>query len=878
MTRSRRRKLSRNKGLKNHPVLRKGIPVASTLLASLPWAAAHAQEQEQTVGLQEVIVTAQKRVENLQDVPVAVQVLDNTKLTQLAIVNVDDYVKYTPSINYSRGNGQGGSGAPGQSLIYIRGVVNGGDGNHSGSQPSVGTYLDEQPVTTIDGTPEVHLYDIARIEVLEGPQGTLFGASSEAGTVRIITNKPDTTKFSANVTVGGNQVDHGGTGYSAEGFVNIPLADWAAVRLVGFYEHDAGFIDAVTGSSANGCIVNGIRTFPQWSGQFTGPNFPPPDGIYTPGYPVPYPCPAVGTVGAGAISSAPWAKSNFNTVDTSGGRAAFKFDIGPNWSVTPTAMAQKVKTEGFFGYDPQVGDLQVDRFGPDHTEDSWYQLALTVEGKMSDFDLVYAGAFMKRENHTLAEYSDYSLFYDRVYGSGAYWTGNDGKPIMPQEFVIGGGYFEKWSQELRVTTPANYWIRGTVGGFIQRQLHNISQQYTMPGYGWTHVTSDPGQPGNPNGFADYYSIPNLPNTIWLTDEQRVDRDKAIFAQFDIDLTSQLMLTAGLRQYWYDNSLEGFFGYNSTFSSHTGMATCFPGRPAVTKNAPCTNLDTSTADHGHVPKVTLTWKISPEKMVYATFSKGFRPGGVNRIAGPNGVPYSPDFLKNYEVGWKTQWWDRRLRWNGAIFWEDWQNFQFGFLVPPSITAITNAGNARIKGIENELVLQPTYHLTLSANFTILQAVTTQNFCATVGVTDCPNDSTGAPFLPPTYTFNGPLVPSGTDLPQAPKFKGNVVLRYVFNDIGSWQPYGQVSYMYQSTVAPKLKWNEQAVIGFQPSYGLLDLAAGAAHDKTELTAYISNVTDERAQLTRFSNISPNNDNQVYIVPSQPRTFGLRISQSF
>ncbi|MBS0613971.1 MAG: TonB-dependent receptor, partial [Proteobacteria bacterium] len=204
MTRSRRRKLNRLQQHKRHPLVRAGIPVASTLLASLPWAMVHAQEA--AVSLEEVVVTAQKRVENLQNVPIAVQVLDNTKLQQLNILNVDDYVKYSPSISYSRGNGQGSSGAPGQSHIYIRGVNNGGDGNHSGSQPSVGTYLDEQPVTTIDGTPEVHLYDIQRIEVLEGPQGTLYGASSEAGTVRIITNKPDTSKFYGNVSVDGNSV------------------------------------------------------------------------------------------------------------------------------------------------------------------------------------------------------------------------------------------------------------------------------------------------------------------------------------------------------------------------------------------------------------------------------------------------------------------------------------------------------------------------------------------------------------------------------------------------------------------------------------------------------------------------------------------------
>jgi iron complex outermembrane recepter protein len=878
MTRSRRRKISRINGLKHHPAIRRGIPVASTLLASLPWAMAQAQEQAPTAGLEEVVVTAQKRVENLQDVPISVQVLDNTRLEQLNVTNVDDYVKYTPSLTYSRGNGQGGSGAPGQSLIYIRGVVNGGDGNHSGSQPSVGTYLDEQPITTIDGTPEVHLYDIARVEVLQGPQGTLFGASSEAGTVRIITNKPDTTKFSGSVTVEGNQVQHGGTGWSAEGFINVPLADWAAVRLVGWAQQQAGYIDATTGSSANGCIVNGVRTFPQWSGQFNGPNFPP---NYVPGYPVPYPCPTPGVVGAGAISAAPYAKEDFNTVRTTGGRAALKFNLGENWTVTPAAMTQQVKTEGFFGYDPQVGDLKVDRFGPDHTRDSWYQLALTVEGKMSDFDLTYAGAFFKRTNHTLAEYSDYSLFYDRVYGSGVYWTGNSGQAIMPQEFVIGGGYFEKWSNEVRLTTPARYPIRGTVGGFIQRQLHNIVQQYTMPGYGWTHVTGDPGVPGNPNGFSDYYSLPNLPNTIWLTAEQRVDRDKAIFAQFDWDITPQLMLTGGIRQYWFDNSLVGFFGYSGNYSSHTGMATCFEA--AYVKNTPCTNLDTSTSDHGNVPKVTLTWKFAPNKMVYATYSKGFRPGGVNRIAGPNGKPYEPDYLKNYEIGWKTEWLDRRLRWNAALFWEDWQNFQFGFLVPPSITAITNAGNARIKGMENEFVFQPTYKLTTSLNFTWLHAVTTTDFCqgtAEISGPGCVNDSpVGAPFLPPTYLYAGPLARSGTDLPQVPKFKGNVVVRYQFDDIGTWAPFGQASYMYQTQVAPHLKGNEQAVIGFQPAYGLLDLSAGASsRGGTQVNVYVSNVTDERAQLTRFTNITPNNDNQVYIVPARPRTFGIQLSQNF
>src|SRR5580692_3874638 len=228
MTRSRRRKLKRIQSTIRSSVLRSGIPVASAILASLH--PAMADDAADVGSLQEVVVTAQKVSENLQSVPLAIQVFDTAKIEQLNISGLDDYVKFAPSVSDVRAQGQGGNGQPGSSHVYIRGVVSGGDGNHSGSQPSVGTYLDEQPVTTIDGTPEVHVYDMARIEVLEGPQGTLYGASSEAGTVRIITNKPDTSKFYGNVTVEGNQIQHGSAGWEAEGFVNIPLSSIAAVR------------------------------------------------------------------------------------------------------------------------------------------------------------------------------------------------------------------------------------------------------------------------------------------------------------------------------------------------------------------------------------------------------------------------------------------------------------------------------------------------------------------------------------------------------------------------------------------------------------------------------------------------------------------------
>jgi outer membrane receptor protein involved in Fe transport len=460
---------------------------------------------------------------------------------------------------------------------------------------------------------------------------------------------------------------------------------------------------------------------------------------------------------------------------------------------------------------------------------------------------------------------------------------------MPQEYVIGGGYFEKWSNEFRVSTPVDQPLRATFGFFIQRQLHNIWQQYSMPGYGFTNVQCQFGQTcGNPAGFATYFSIPNLDNTIWLTDEQRVDRDKAVFIQADWDISPQWTLTGGYRHYKYDNSLQGFFGFSENYFSTPGMGACFTGAQGLpsTKYAPCTNLQTEVSDTGSVPKVTLTYKPTKDALIYATYSKGFRPGGVNRVAGPNGPPYQADFLKNYEIGWKTQWFNHRLRWNGALFKQDWNNFQFSFLVPPSITAVGNGGNATIKGLENELEWAATDHLLVSTSFTFLDPVLTQNYCGTLGVTDCPTQQTYYAFNFPgavpqpggQYMWIGPLAPSGTNLPVAPKFKGNVVMRYTFVPIHDWAPFGQAAFVYQTQTSPNLIVPSSLVIGNMPAYGVLDLSAGADNGKTGLQLFISNVTDKRAQLSRFTETNPQVDNTTYIAPTQPRTISLNFWQRF
>src|SRR5450755_2661586 len=258
MTRSRRRKIARIQAKTAWRFLAKATPVASALLACMP--AAYAQERTaENAGLEEIVVTAQKRTENLQDVPLSIQALGAAKLEELHVTNFDDYAKFLPSVEFL-------STGPGFEHVYMRGVSSSVLENHSGSLPTVGVYLDEQPVTTIDGILDVHIYDVARVEALAGPQGTLYGASSEAGTIRIITNKPDPTAFAAGYDVQGNSVDHGGLGSVLEGFVNVPLTPVAAIRLVAWDEHDSGYISNVAGTDASAGIVNGVRSIPTYTG------------------------------------------------------------------------------------------------------------------------------------------------------------------------------------------------------------------------------------------------------------------------------------------------------------------------------------------------------------------------------------------------------------------------------------------------------------------------------------------------------------------------------------------------------------------------------------------------------------------------------------
>jgi outer membrane receptor protein involved in Fe transport len=776
--------------------------LATTMLAGIP---AHAQSS----GIEEVVVTAEKRSEDLQKVPMQVQAITAQKLQDLHLNSFTDFALYMPNVTYAV-SGQGSNGGPGFSNVNMRGIASDQNGNHSGPVPTVGVYFDEAPITTINGTLDIPTYDVQRVEALSGPQGTLYGASAESGVVRIISNKPDTDGFAASYDLDVNSVDHGGIGYSGHGMVNIPLSDKAAIRIVAWDEHDAGYIDN----------VHGTRTY----------NFD--DGTSM------------------TIDNAGHTRKNYNTVNKMGARAALEIDLNQNWTITPTLMGQVERTHGIFGYDPSVGDLEVQHFLPEYVHDKWYQAGLTVQGKIGNLDLTYAGSYMNRRVHSAADYTDYTFWYDQTYPSYVNFYDNSGARIDPTQRILGNDHFTKESHELRLSSSSEDRFRYTVGAFYEKQTHSILQDYVIPGL------ADPGT-GQPT-----MHVTGWPDTLWLTDEYRVDKDYALFGEASFDITSQLTATGGIRFYKYNNSLKGFYGFNSYETSR-----CFA--PTSVDAGPCTDLDSRAKGHGETYKANLTYKVTDDKLVYATFSTGFRPGGANRVYDPVThivLPaYNPDKLNNYEFGWKTSWADNTVRFNGAFYYEKWKNFQFPFLGPNSVTIVGNAkGGASVKGMEYELTWLPLQNLTLTSSGAYNDGSLSGPYCRdqTVVCTDAISES-----------------PKGTQLPITPKWKLNGIARYEWNIGGDYEAHIQGAVIHSSGTWSDLRLAERTLLGHNKSYTTFDFTTGIDRDKWALEIYVKNVFDERAQLGRYAECTPGTCGfEPYILASQPRTVGITWSQKF
>ncbi|URD61729.1 TonB-dependent receptor [Sphingomonas sp. KRR8] len=804
----------------------------------------------------EIVVTAQKREENLQNVPISVQAIGTRRLDQLNISNFEDYTKQLPSVSFQ-------TAQPGLTTVYMRGVATGGDGNHSGSLPSVGTYLDEQPVTTIGGTLDVHIYDVARIESLAGPQGTLYGASSQAGTIRIITNKPELSVTSGRVDAEINSVAHGGVGGKLEGMINLPITRNIAFRGVAFYQKDAGYIDNVAGQ----------RTYYIFS-----------------------------SIPDVTVNNRNLVKNNFNDQRVYGGRAALKIDLDENWTVTPTIMHQNLKADGVFFYDPKLGDLKIDRLFPEVRKDKFTQAALTVEGKVGNFDVTYAGAYLHRPTFTSSDYSDYADAYDQLYSAYGglgyfYYQDAAGNNIDPRQHIDATDNFKKMSHELRIASPQSNPFRVIAGAFYQRQSNDIFQNYLI------------------DNLAPNLSVNGLPGTLWLTKQKRIDKDYALFGEASLDVTPKLTLTAGGRVFKYDNSLFGFFGFgrdpaffqgadgnpppNGAGSTKTGVAGCYTASGDTLRDSqlngtdttlitagaiagtPCTNLADSengklvpkrAKGNGFIHRLNAQYKASKDVMFYATWSRGFRPGGINRRG--TLPPYEPDYLSNYELGWKTSF-GRGWRWNGAIYHQQWKKFQFSFLGENSFTQIQNGRDAKINGVETDIsYIGGGWSINATGAYT--DAKTKGNICSDVrdATADCSASYTAAP--------------SGSRLPITPKFKGNLTARYSWPVLSDAKAHLQGAVSYQSSApatlrtlidlvgAPPTQANPRTILGNLRSFALFDVAAGLDFRRWNIELVAQNLFDKRNDLSR--GVACSSCTRVLVVPGAPRTIGLRVGAKF
>lgn len=770
----------------------------SALAVATPVAA---QDSGRSNALEEIVVTAQKRTQNLQDVPVSVQVLGATQLEQLNVNGFDDYVEFLPTVSYT-------SNGPGYGILYMRGISSGGDGNHSGSMPSVGVYLDEQPVTTINQILDVHIYDVARIETLAGPQGTLFGQGSQAGTLRIITNKPVLDEFQSGYDVGVDTVKDGDIGYTLEGMLNIPVNERAAVRLVGWHETQGGYIDNVPGTLTY--AASGIT-----------------------------------------IDNSALVEDDFNSVETTGARALLKIDLNDRWTVTPGLMYQQQEANGLWAHDPEdAGDLEVVRFFEDGQDEDWLQSTLTIEGELTEsLDFVYAVSHLDRDVESSYDYTGYAEYLEDLYagyGYACYQYDATGGCADPSQFVDGDERFTRLSHEIRLQSSGEGPLRWIVGAFYQKQVHDFDLQWVVPDM----------NPAN--------SVIQNANTVWQTGQIRTDRDEALFGEVSYDFSDAVTATIGVRGFDYDNRLYGFNGFIGHCTGfYDANGDFVEDRANGTPQYPCFDtliLDDSTKGDGTSYKATVDYRINDDLMVYATYSEGFRSGGVNRARVPGIPKYRPDWVYNHEIGWKSTWQDGRLRFNGAAYLLDWEDFQFAFLdfAVSNLTIIGNVGQARTVGAEFDMSWVATDDLTLSFAGSYNNAELEEPYWRS----DLDRQN-GDP----------PRAPEGAPLPYVPKFQYTAIGRYNMQ-MGSYPGYMQAALSHTGKV-----WNdlETATRAQQSAYTLLNLSAGIETDTWSLDLFIHNATDERAQIDRVIPSYPS-ALDTRTITNRPRSIGIRFGQRF
>ena len=862
--------------------------------------------------LEEVIVTATKKSESMQDVAIAVQAMSGQALREQNVTNFEDYVAQLPSVN------MGGRG-PGQNEVYIRGAavdaINITVAESQGSAPNVAMYLDEQPITAGGRNLDVYISDMERIEVLPGPQGTLYGASSQAGTVRLITNKPNVSEFEGSVSAEYSQTAKGEDSSKVEAMINIPLIEnKLAVRGAFYSDNRGGYIDNVEGTFQADPAIN--PTFPGDSVTYAAGT------VFANGT----------TVGAGGLtvpvikdqaSNSSMVEDDFNDVSYAGARLGVKYFINDNWSALAQFTTQTLKTDGVFDYDPEKGDLNVSRFTEDSLEDTFDQFAWTLEGRLGELDVIYTGAYLDREVHAKLDYTGYTNIgkyiagYQCEYLVGSYYHGlsNGYTTAYSLDPTIGGdpGVIEcgaptnnvkidneqtRFTSEIRVSGDITDRARFLVGAYYEDSeiLHVGNFNYGAPAVAGNWNPIDIGLNSNlDNADANARGL-TTSATQFRNDNTRTEEQMALFGEIAFDITEQLSLAVSARYYDLEYGFTGYgaFRYgnrplfvddadptNDIYPNRTG------GRDYAVQLGNIQPLNTDDT----ITKATLSYRLNDDVLFYVTMSEGYRPGGFNRgaaaaapfNAGANNLtdsgiqcgsdvaidsnpltgfpgyclPYifESDTLENVEFGWKATLNDGLLRFNGTIYQIDWQDIQVSQFDSQNIsifTLIDNGGDAEITGVEVD------FAWAMTENFTLYGA-------ASFNDTELTSVDPGFAIV---------VQDEGNPLPLTPEFQGNLRGRYVWTMDSGLDAFWQLSGKYADEALNSIVDTPEEPNTYQDSYAIFNASAGVTSpDGWGAELYVRNLSDERAEL--------HINRQDFIertTTNRPRTIGLRIKYEF
>jgi outer membrane receptor protein involved in Fe transport len=891
--------------------------------AAPSWSAGAADlDASESSGIEEIVVTAQRRNESIQNVPITIQAITGEQLAQLNVTTFEDALKLLPNVTF-------GGTAPSQGDIFIRGVSAGSAGTQSSSTfapfPNVAVYLDDQSMQFPARNLDIYMVDMERIEVLEGPQGTLFGGGAEAGAIRYITNKPKLNVTEGNAEGSYGTTAHGDNNTSVNATINLPLIqDTLAVRGVVYSDHRGGYITNVPSQFArsnndNGNYYNDITP---------GPNGLCPNGLPTKtGYCVPANNPVANNYAlAGAAS---------NPVDYTGARASALLKINDDWNVLISQSYENMEADGLFqqypvGSNGQVlGPWEDTQFAPSVNKDKYENTSWTVNGVIGDLKAVYTGGYLVRHIDQTMDYTNYTRTPDGFYytcagGPGGSGFGTPGSgPGVPKGGTTPICYspITSWhdvvtnshqTHEARVSTPDDWRTRGILGAFWEdfEVADDMNFLYkTIPSCDPANLAA--ALAGGPVCVANVgpatgstASDPSVrnDNTAYGEDVHRGYKQTAVFGSVDFDLLPKVLtFTAGTRYYRYSEYEVGSKYTTNLGCENVPNGECLEGG-VVTPEGGGANINAENENKVYVgfkSRGNITWHVTPDIMLYYTYSQGFRPGGFNRTiadkadlnASSPKVPqydsplsYSPDSLNNNEVGWKSEWLDHRLQGNGSVYRMDWKNAQFILYDPPALgntTFVVNGPDYRITGVELQVAVKVTDGLTIQGSGAWNSSEQTNSPClisndpASPTLGQCITQVKGKPY-------NNPFGAVDTRPAMSPAGEFSLRARYDWA-LGDYKAFVMVGANHIGTMTNEPPSYQPGAAGVipastrleyvQPGYTTYDGSAGVSKDNWTAQVFGQNLSNSDA-----STFTTSAQWITAETPLRPRVLGVRFGYKF